>query len=150
MDWPIETAVSSPAQTEIEIENKRVAEVQKCHTILHRWKDTSHGEGFDVIVYPDAIVSLHPTAAAPSKVVVFPSSNAVKVRAIYTVGNGKTRQASASVRGGNASKTALGIQPPSGLEILSYLRICLRDAKADSETTSDADIVLTWKEKNKK
>ena len=154
MDWPVTDTVSpGPAQTALEIENKRVACIQKSFTILHRWKDASHGEGFDVIVYPDAVVSLHPTIPSMTKVIVFPSSNAVKVRAICTTGDSKiSRTLSSAPPRSVGLGGAPGARPPamSSAENLSQLRIFLQDTKSNSDEASDHDIVLSWKESNMK
>jgi hypothetical protein len=147
MDWPLDdTGNLSPEQTALEIEKNRVAEVRKSLTILHRWKDTSHGAGFDVIIYPDAVVSVHPTTPSLSKVIVFPSTNTVKVRAIYTASDGKVRRTASTCAGRAAAAT----QPTPAVENLSHLRICLREAKCDSTESLDDDIELSWKESNKK
>lgn len=151
-----ENAGSRPAGTEFEIETQRIAQIRKSLTILYRWKDSSYGEGFDVIVYADAVVSLHPTDVSLSKVIVFPSST--RVRAIYTAPVAKSNQASPSARaGGGASlskthdlKRPDAVLPPrSGAENLSTLRICLRNV-SESDKVSDSDIVLSWIEQDKR
>lgn len=150
MDGPVIDAISpSSAQSALEIENKRVACIQKSFTILHRWKDASHGEGFDVIVYPDAVVSLHPTIPSLTKVIVFPSSNAVKVRAICTTADSKISRTLSSAPprsvGLDGAPGAPGMSSGSA-ENLSQLRIFLQDTKSNSDEASDHDIVLFWKE----
>jgi hypothetical protein len=145
-----ENAGSRFAGTEFEIEKQRIAQIRKSLTILHRWKDSSYGEGFDVIVYADAVVSLHPTDVSLSKIIVFPSST--RVRAIYTAPVAKSNQKSPSARAGGGvslSKTHdlkrpdPVLPPRSAAENLSTLRICLRNA-SESDKASDSDIVLSW------
>jgi hypothetical protein len=151
MDGPVKDAVLSPsAQTALEIENKRVACIRKSFTILHRWKDASHGEGFDVIVYPDAVVSLHPTIPSMTKVIVFPSSNAVKVRAICTTGDSKIGRTLSSAPPRSVGLDGAPRAPGISAENVSQLRIFLQDTKSNSDEASDHDIVLSWKESNMK
>ena len=150
----METLSLPSPRIEFEIEEQRIAQIRKSLTILHRWTDHSYGQGFDVLLYPDAVVCLHPTDVSSTKVIVFPSST--RVRAIYTAHVTKPNEASMSVQALSSDlsqKDGLKcadptMQPRSGAENLSSLRICLQHA-SDSEV-SDSDIVLSWIEQDKR
>lgn len=150
----METLSPPSPRIEFEIEEQRIAQIRKSLTILHRWTDHSYRQGFDVLVYPDAVVSLHPTDVSLNKTIVFPSST--RVRAIYTAHVTKPNEASLSVQDLSSDLSLAdglkcadpSMQPRSGAENLSSLRICLRNT-SDSEV-SDSDIVLFWVEEDKK
>jgi hypothetical protein len=138
---------------EFEIEEQRILQIRKSLTILHRWTDHSYEQGFDVLLYPDAVVSLHPTDVSSTKVIVFSSST--RVRAIYTAHVSKPNETFLSVQGLSSDLSqadGLKCADPtmelrSGAKNLSSLRICLRNT-SDSEV-SDSDIVLSWIEQDK-
>ncbi len=148
----METLSPPSPRIEFEIEEQRIAQIRKSLTILHRWTDLSYGQGFDVLIYPDAVVSLHPTDVSLNKVIVFPSST--RVRTIYTAHVTKPNEASLSVQDVKRDSNQTdglkcaepSMQPRSSAGNLSSLRICLRST-SHSEV-SDSDIVLSWIEQD--
>ena len=139
------SAASSTAVSAPEVEAQHSHEIKRCFKLLHRWSDKSWGPGFDVLVFPECVMQLQPTPADPtsSKIVVFPTSKAVKFRVIYTANTdtGQTLQSTPS-----------SAAPPQSQECVSELRICLRDcSQSDGIDTgqTDHDIVLRWKDGTK-